>query len=90
MTTQVITENSIHEVVLATINTPPSKPDSKYRYYYCHTNWANELHCSQVSSSAPEPKENNTQLLRVYKYIPETFDPLILKKRWTPTKVTIK
>ena len=89
MTTQVITETSIHEAVLTTINTPPS-PDNTYRYYICHTNWINELICNKVSAQYAESKVNNTRIVCIKKYIPEVFDPLILKKRWTPTKVTIK
>jgi hypothetical protein len=90
MTTQVITENSIHETVLTTINTPPTPKDNKYRYYICHTNWANDLECRQVSSPSAESKENNTRLLFVNKFIPEIFDPILLKKRFMPTRVIIK
>jgi hypothetical protein len=83
MSTQIITETSIHEIVLATINSP-QKPN-KYRYYQCHLDW-NELKCKKVHTNTQE----NTQLFTVCKYIPEQLDKYVLKYKYIPNKVIIE
>lgn len=84
MSTQIITENSIHENILASINNQ-QKPN-KYRYYQCHLDW-NGLKCKKVESITTK---ENTQLMYVNKYIPETLDKYILKYKYIPNKVTIE
>ncbi len=90
MSTQIITENSIHESVLATINSP-QKPNNKYRYYQCHLDW-NGLKCVNVSYEKVESltTKDNTRILFVNKYIPESLDKYILKYKYIPDRVIIE
>jgi oligoribonuclease (3'-5' exoribonuclease) len=88
MSTQVITENSIHEAVLATINSP-QKPNNKYRYYQCHHDW-NGLKCKKVESTTAQTTKENTQLMFVNKYIPELLDKYVLKYKYIPDRVIIE
>jgi hypothetical protein len=86
MSIQIVTENTIYEIVTTNnIPHPPPNPDNKFRYYQCQLTW-NGLHCKKVQTNTQE----NTQLFTVCKYVPEQLDTTILKYKYIPNKVIIE
>lgn len=74
--------------LLSSINTPPPKSDTGYRYYQCHSYMAG-IKCERIEYPEYESKEN-TKILFVKSYIPERFDKYILKYKWIPSWVSIE
>ncbi len=64
---------------------PPNAPE--YRYYHCQLDW-DGMKCKPVEG--PKTGPENTKLLMVRSYLPESWDSEMLKHKWMPTKVTIE
>lgn len=89
MNTQVISENTVQEVITAVLTSDKLPPPNEYRYYHCHLDW-NGLKCKKVEGPSTIPTDMWTKLLFVKSYIPERFDKHILKYQWMPDSVIIE
>jgi hypothetical protein len=94
MTTLPIPDTPIATIMQAALlnsgGTPPPKKEAReYRYYHCHLDW-NGLQCKKVDGPDTLPVNNNTQLLFVKSYFPESVDKHILKYKSIPDRVIIK
>ena len=89
MTTHIIPERAVQEVINAVLTSDKLPPQNEYRYYHCHLDW-NGLKCKKVEGPRTIPTDEWTKLLFVKKYIPEKLDKYILKYQWMPDKVIIE
>lgn len=95
MSTIPLPETNIKETIVQAVATatsgavPPPKKDDKYRFYHCHLEW-NGLKCQKVNGPDIMPTRDDSLLLTVNRYIPESFDRHILKYEWMPSRVFIE
>ena len=91
MTAQIIPKNTVQQAISVVLqNNNPSPPENNdYRYYHCHLDW-NAINCKKVDGPHTISTRDDSILLFVKNYIPESLDKTLLKYKCIPTRVIIE